>query len=159
MLAFQETGVNPNEEPGINDDNPLAQQGYTAGQGGISGIVYNYSGQDIPFMQAMLGIEGLIATFSGHDHGDDWCVRWDLELSGMNLTGNGLILCFGRHSGYGGYGSWTRGSRQIVLDQKTLAFHEVQSWVRLEDSSISGKVTLNSTFGIDKYPAVADTFT
>lgn len=34
MLAFQRApGAKPHYEPGINDDNPLAQQGYTQGQG------------------------------------------------------------------------------------------------------------------------------
>jgi len=153
MLAFQQgPSVNPNQEPGINDDNPLAQQG------SVSGSTSNYTGQDISFMSAMLGIKGLIATFSGHDHGDDWCEKWDSALPGMNLTGNGLVLCFGRHSGYGGYGSWTRGSRQILLDLRTLS-SEVETWVRLEDGSVSGRVTLNATYGKDEYPAVADTFT
>jgi hypothetical protein len=76
----------------------------------------------------------------------------------MSLTGNGLNLCFGRHSGYGGYGSWTRGSRQIVLDERTLG-KEVETWIRLEDGTISGRVVLNGTYGSDEYPAVEDTFT
>ena len=76
----------------------------------------------------------------------------------MNLTGNGINLCFGRHSGYGGYGTWTRGSRQILLSEETLG-NSLETWIRLEDGSISGKVTLNSTYGIDQYPAVNDTFT
>lgn len=106
MLAFQQTGVKPHYEPGINDDDPLAQQGYTEGQCAVSGTVFTYSGQDVPFMQALLDTEGLMAVFSGHDHGDDWCFKWNSKLPGMNLTGNGLDLCFGRHSGYGGYGAY-----------------------------------------------------
>jgi hypothetical protein len=151
MAAFQATGVNANREPGINDDNPLAQQGSASGQGDVSGTVFSYNDQDIPFMQALLDTKGLKAVFSGHDHGDDWCFRWDSKLKGMNLTGNGLDLCFDRHSGYGGYGSWTRGSRQVVLKKGK---EDVETWVRLEDGSISGKVTLNGTYGQDLYPAV-----
>ncbi|KAJ9353856.1 hypothetical protein DTO027B9_5069 [Paecilomyces variotii] len=148
MLAFQqEAGVDPHHEPGINDDNPLASQTGTT-----------YDGQDIPFMKALLSTEGLIATFSGHDHGDDWCYRWNSTLSGMNLTGNGLFLCFGRHSGYGGYGSWTRGARQILLDERTLDSY-TETWVRLEDGTVSGHVVLNRTYGEDYYPAVVDSFT
>jgi len=71
MAAFQIQGVNANREPGINDDNPLEQQSYTEGQGSVSGV-YSYSGQDIPFMSALLNTTGLVAVFSGHDHGDDW---------------------------------------------------------------------------------------
>lgn len=76
----------------------------------------------------------------------------------MNLTGNGLNLCFGRHSGYGGYGSWTRGSRQILLDE-TILETQILTWVRLEDGSVSGKVNLNSTYGEDWYPSVETTYT
>ena len=76
----------------------------------------------------------------------------------MNLTGNGINFCFGRHSGYGGYGTWTRGSRQILLSEQTLG-QSLETWIRLEDGTISGKIMLNSTYGIDLYPAVNDTFT
>ncbi|CAC9889749.1 unnamed protein product [Aureobasidium pullulans] len=151
MAAFQAQGVDTHREPGINDDNPLAQQGSASGQGDVSGAVFTYNGQDIPFMQALLDTKGLKAVFSGHDHGDDWCFRWDSKLKGMNLTGNGLDLCFDRRSGYGGYGSWTRGSRQVVL---RTGKDDVQTWVRLEDGSISAKVTLNGTYGQDSYPSV-----
>jgi len=74
----------------------------------------------------------------------------------MNLTGNGVNLCFGRHSGYGGYGNWMRGSRQILLDEKHIT---TKTWIRLEDGSVSGKVTLNSTYGQDVYPPVPDKYT
>lgn len=68
MLAFQQgPGVDKNREPGINDDNPLAAQGPSDGS-------LNYSGQDKPFMRALVETPGLIAVFSGHDHGDDWLV-------------------------------------------------------------------------------------
>lgn len=44
---------------------PLQQQGYLwDGE--------DYMGQDIPFMQALLATEGLIALFSGHDHRNNW---------------------------------------------------------------------------------------
>lgn len=73
----------------------------------------------------------------------------------MNLTGNGVNLCFSRHSGYGGYGEWLRGSRQILLNEKHL-ITKTETWIRLEDGSVSGKVTLNTTYGKDKYPSVLD---
>jgi hypothetical protein len=158
MLAFQQdVGVSAHYEPGINDDNPLAQEGYAEGQGSVSGTVFSYSGQDIPFMEALLGTPNLMAVFSGHDHGDDWCYRWDSKLEGMNLTGNGLDLCFGRHSGYGGYGSWTRGSRQILLTDANLAELAPETWTTLETGEVVGKVTLNGTFGQDYYDSVPDT--
>eukprot|EP00751_Fragilariopsis_kerguelensis_P043131 CAMPEP_0171024764 /NCGR_PEP_ID=MMETSP0736-20130129/33168_1 /TAXON_ID=186038 /ORGANISM="Fragilariopsis kerguelensis, Strain L26-C5" /LENGTH=391 /DNA_ID=CAMNT_0011464745 /DNA_START=62 /DNA_END=1233 /DNA_ORIENTATION=- len=39
----------------------------------------------------------------GHNHGNDYCCPHNQE--------NELYLCFGRHSGYGGYGKWDRGVR------------------------------------------------
>ncbi|KAG8169644.1 hypothetical protein KVR01_000389 [Diaporthe batatas] len=139
FLKFQNAGVNANQEPGINDDNPL-------------------SPQDVAFMQALLQLEGLEAVFSGHDHGDDWCFKWDSQFSGMSLAGNGLNLCFGRKSGHGGYGSWTPASRQVKVSLGgNGAIQPVETWMRQEGSTVSGRVTLNSTFGTDSYPAVAST--
>lgn len=69
-------------------------------------------------------------------------------------TGRGINLCFGRHSGYGGYADWARGARHIVIEEDKLGKNELETWIRLEDGSISGRVTLNATYGTDKYPAV-----
>lgn len=151
MAAFQSTGVDAHEEPGINDDNPLAPQSLTHGV---------YTAGDIPFMRALSTTPSLRAVFSGHDHGNDWCAKWDGSLPGMVVPGpaQGLAMCFGRHTGYGGYGSWTRGSRQIFLHEETLE-SEVETWVRLEDEKISGAVVLNGTYGGDWYPAVENTKT
>lgn len=157
FLAFQNSGVNENEEPGINEDIPLAQQGVASDQGS-SKTVLTYNGQDSPFMKALLDTEGLIAVFSGHDHGNDWCFKWDTKLSNMTLTGNGVNMCFSRHTGYGGYGKWTRGSRQVMVVMDELG-NETETWTRLEDASVAGSVSLNKTFGTDKYPAVALSYT
>lgn len=81
------------------------------------------------------------------------CFKWDSKLPELNFTGNGINMCYGRHSGYGGYGDWARGGRQIMLDQQSLAT-DMQSWVRMEDGSISGNVHLNSTYGQDRYRLV-----
>lgn len=82
------------------------------------------------------------------------CAKWNSRLDGIDLLGSGVNLCFGRHSGYGGYSNAVRGSRQIVVNEDTLQDFEVETWNRLEDASISGLVTLNSTYGTDKYPVV-----
>jgi hypothetical protein len=79
--------------PGLNDDVPLAAQdseGYFHPE---------YTGADRPFVRFLereLG-DGLLALVSGHDHGDAWCARGS---SARNIT-----VCFGKHTGYGGYGS------------------------------------------------------
>lgn len=120
--------------------------------------MYTYSNQDVAFMEALLQLEGLQAVFSGHDHGNDWCFKWDSQLSGMTLAGNGLNLCFGRKSGHGGYGSWTPGARQVKISLGSDgAVQPVETWMRQEGSTTTGRVTLNSTFGTDSYPTVADT--
>ena len=110
-------------------------------------------------MQALLDTPGLMAVFSGHDHGDDWCFNWNSTLSGVNLTDTGLDLYFGRHTGCGGYGSWRRGSRQILAAEELLKGCTVDMWVRLEITGMVGKMTLNGTYGQDYYPAVPNTTT
>lgn len=137
--AFQSAAVNSSTAPGINVDGAFPGQGQ--------------HDQDAPFMQALLATKNLTAVFSGHQHGDDWCFKWSKQLSGMKLTGNGIDLCFGRRSGYGGYGDWKRGSRQVLLILDSLG-SSIETWTRLEDGNVSGEVTLNSTFGTDRYPLV-----
>jgi hypothetical protein len=85
-----------------------------------------------------------------------WCMKWSKDLPNNSPSnGNGLNLCFNRHSGYGGYSDWARGARQIVVEESKLGENELQTWIRLEDGKVSGRVTLNSTYGADQYPAVA----
>ncbi|TKA25886.1 hypothetical protein B0A50_05641 [Salinomyces thailandicus] len=150
-------GIDPNHEPGINDDYPLAAQAQGWCPNGTTGTgsACSYGGQDLPFTQALTSTPGLIALFSGHDHGDTWCYKWNSTLPGTTVAGNGLNLCFGQHSGYGGYGTWTRGSRQVLLTEGLL--EQVETWIRLETGGVVGRVTLNETYGVDRYPATVDT--
>lgn len=95
--------------PGLNADVPLAQQGYS-----------DTGSEAIPIMQALLDTPGLHSIYSGHDHGDSWCGRWPSStLPGYGVGGgsrqNRPFLCFCKHSGYGGYGTWNRGVRQIRM--------------------------------------------
>lgn len=147
--------VNPNNEPGINDDFPLAQQAQGWCKDGSNGKTCTYGGQDVPFMQAITTTPGLIAIFSGHDHGATWCYKWDHLVPGMTVAGNGINLCFGQHSGYGGYGNWIRGARQVRLSKDTFSRQkwEAETWIRLESGSVVGSVNLNATYGKDWYPA------
>jgi len=59
------------------------------------------------------------AVFVGHNHGNDYCGMFD-----------GIQLCFGRHSGYGGYGDWERGARVIELTENPWS---LRTWIRFED--------------------------
>ncbi|OQE38049.1 hypothetical protein PENCOP_c009G03647 [Penicillium coprophilum] len=63
MRAHQKSGVSPTKEPGINGER-VQEQGYDAEAG--------YQSQDLPFISALLNTTGLAATFSGHDHDNDW---------------------------------------------------------------------------------------
>ena len=57
---------------------------------------------------------------AGHDHGSGWC-----------CPHKSMDICFGRHSGYGGYGGWDRGARVLELQQDG----SWQSWIRMENGT------------------------
>lgn len=122
--------------PGLNEDVPLAHQGDGK--------------QDLSFMQALLDTPGLHSIYSGHDHGDSWCANWP------NTTSFGKVsrphLCFCKHTGYGGYGTWNRGSRIVEITFEALTGKlEVATWVRMEDGDTVQLVSLNETYGSDVY--------
>ncbi|KAK9860315.1 hypothetical protein MYU51_010803 [Penicillium brevicompactum] len=146
MLLGQQSGrLDPHRTPGANRErvNPQGTGDWT------------YDSQDVKFMEALLKTEGLIAGFSGHDHQNDWCFKWDGALVDHDLAGNGINMCYGRHTGYGGYGDLTRGGRQILLNESNLA-EDTQTWIRLEDGIVQAHVTLNTTYGQDTYTAVTN---
>ncbi|KAF1346429.1 hypothetical protein EJ07DRAFT_169873 [Lizonia empirigonia] len=133
-------GLDPATAPGLNEE-LIGHQGDVCD----SDNKCDYTSADSIFMKALVETKGLMGVFSGHDHGVDWCMKWSKDLPNNSpANGNGLNVCFNRHSGYGGYSDWARGGRQIVVEE-----------AQLEDGSVSGQVTLNSTYGTDKYPKVA----
>jgi len=87
----------------------------------------------------------------------DRCFKWNGSLPGINAVGNGINMCYGRHTGYGGYGDWPRGARSILLNQSDLT-NGVRTWVRLDDGSVYDQITLNSSYGRDNYSATAENF-
>ena len=124
--------------PGLNEDVPLGSEGN--------------GWQDVPFMQALVDTPGLHSVYSGHDHGDSWCGNW------QNTTSvNGISqphLCFCKQTGYGGYGSWKRGSRVVELTfDKYNNKLNVETWVRIENGVVVQRVSLNATYGEDNYPS------
>ncbi|KAM0721596.1 hypothetical protein Q7P37_002521 [Cladosporium fusiforme] len=150
---LQEEGIDPNRYPGINDDWPIHGQADGYCKDGSEGCFYG--GQDEPFMSALASTAGLMAVFSAHDHGISWCgTRWNSQSRGRSIESSGVNLCFGPHTGYGGYGTWARGSRQVLITEPMLQHAEVETWIRLERGEIIGQVSLNSTYGKDLYPAV-----
>ncbi|KAL4868461.1 hypothetical protein BDV12DRAFT_209261 [Aspergillus spectabilis] len=145
-------GIDANTEPGINDDYPLAQQAQGWCEDGTKSNNCSYGGQDVPFMKALVETPGVLGVFSGHDHGATWCYKWNDQIDGMDFSGEGLNICFGQHSGYGGYGTWIRGSRQLLISEEALGRGELDTWIRLESGDVVGEVSLNSTYGEDIYP-------
>ncbi|ESQ49057.1 hypothetical protein EUTSA_v10020902mg [Eutrema salsugineum] len=69
------------------------------------------------------------AVFVGHNHGLDWCCPYKDKL----------WLCFARHTGYGGYGNWARGSRILEITETPF---RIKSWIRMEDGSVHSEVGL-----------------
>jgi len=80
----------------------------------------------------------------GHNHGNDYCCR--VNRTGLEPMPSSsrqmLALCFGRHSGYGGYNrGWDRGARiyQVFLRRNVTqqsVTTEWNSWARLESGEI-----------------------
>ncbi|RTE78879.1 hypothetical protein BHE90_006625 [Fusarium euwallaceae] len=151
--VFQQESDGPDEnyQPGINEEDVVQQGDGWCAEDDDSGNSCDYGDQDLPFMQALVSTPGIIGLFYGHDHGNSWCYRWDDQLPGMNITGNGINLCYGQHSGYGGYGDWIRGGRQIYVTEEGLKNLEIDSHILLETGDIVGSVALNSTFNTDRY--------
>lgn len=151
-LLLQRGGIDRNYQPGINQESVVQQGDGWCGDddknddGGCS-----YGDQDLPFMRALVSTPGLMGLFYGHDHGNSWCYKWDTQLSGMDVAGNGINLCYGQHTGYGGYGDWIRGGRQIVITEEGLRDQAVDTHIRLESGDVVGSVSLNSTFNTDRY--------
>jgi hypothetical protein len=72
---------------------------------------------------------GARAVFTGHDHGNAWCCR---------PAAGPPSLCFGRHTGYGGYGDWDRGARIVELDFVNVTAPGgvgMHTYIRMEDGS------------------------
>lgn len=157
FLKAQEGGVDASIYPGINDDQPLAFQGET--------------GDDEGFVDALVAEEGLHSVYVGHDHGNSWCSLWPSTQHGRKRKHRRHdghqddrlpILCFSKHTGYGGYGTWNRGARMVQVsfggDGGPLDRHgsrpemEVETWVRMENGEVVTHVMLNETYGVDRYP-------
>ncbi|EEP75865.1 conserved hypothetical protein [Uncinocarpus reesii 1704] len=138
-------GVDSRREPGFNGEKVWWQgRGYD-----------DKTGHDTAFMAALSKTDRLLATFSGHDHDNDWCFKWNGTTSEQPVAGNGIHVCYGRHTGYGGYGNLERGGRQILLKKDTLDKNEVLTWIRLESGRVPVNVTLNATYGQDEYNPVS----
>lgn len=89
-----------------------------------------------------------VAVLVGHDHGNAWC-----------CSVRGMWACFGRHSGYGGYGSWDRGSRIIQAtfgtsrtSTRARPVISIETWVRMEDGTNNSQGCLFPPLGAPGCP-------
>lgn len=100
---------------------PKTCRGFT--EDGVGGLVH-----DAGVAAALAEAGNVLFLAVGHNHGNDYCCRH------ANTT---LRLCFGRHSGYGGYGHWDRGARvyQLLLDADG-RFAGWASYVRMENGEV-----------------------
>ncbi|VFQ92138.1 unnamed protein product [Cuscuta campestris] len=94
--------------------------------------------EKVAAQEAEMGIMDLLerrssvmALFVGHNHGLDWCCPYKK-----------LWLCYARHTGYGGYGSWARGARILEITQHPFA---LKSWIRMENGTVHSEVILSSS--------------
>ncbi|OAR01880.1 hypothetical protein LLEC1_05825 [Akanthomyces lecanii] len=142
-------GVDPNRQPGINEEtsSPQAQGWCESDTRGCP-----YGKQDTAFMKAIASTKGMMGLFSGHDHANSWCYKWDGELPGVEAKGNGINLCYGQHTGYGGYGDLIRGSREILVSLDKLKDLVIDSHIRTEWGYVINPISLNATYGEDLYP-------
>ncbi len=76
----------------------------------------------------------------GHNHGNSYCCPTTSRNETLPLS-----LCFGRHSGYGGYGDFARGSRIYELNINLTTSPEdsekskftLRSWVQMESGNVT----------------------
>jgi hypothetical protein len=90
---------------------------------------------DAGIVQALSNSGGRVHFLGvGHNHGNDYCCPY---------SDTKMHVCYGRHSGYGGYGTWERGARVYELtihEEDQYALHW-KSWVRLESGQIVDEVS------------------
>jgi Calcineurin-like phosphoesterase len=67
------------------------------------------------------------AVFVGHDHRNSWCCVPQYRIIPS--------LCYGRHTGYGGYGDWMRGARVIELKLDNSSLLTISTWLRMENGA------------------------
>ena len=73
---------------------------------GFHGDDVNYIEDDAGLVDIMIQSGRFQFLAVGHNHGNDYCCE-----------SQGKYFCFGRHSGYGGYGNWQRGVRMYELQR------------------------------------------
>ncbi|KAF8908604.1 Metallo-dependent phosphatase-like protein [Gymnopilus junonius] len=134
-IQVLQAGLNPNVSEGLNAD--FLGDGSVQDSSNVDGSTD--SGNDQPFWDALnANVKNLHAVISGHDHGNEWCVREPTK---------DVIFCFDKHSGYGGYSSddWGHGVRNIVFNSPDPTAG-VETWISLEGGKTRARVVLDNNF-------------
>jgi hypothetical protein len=124
-VAFQHI---PTKEFIFIDDKCVGSYGdesVTPPQAGDAGIVnYLIKDANVMFLSA------------GHDHGNDYCCPLQQ-----------LSICFGKHSGYGGYGTWDKGVRmfELTANVKQSSF-TYKSWIQMENGTVINEYAPETKF-------------
>lgn len=129
-----QAGLNSTRDPGLNAD--LLGNGSVQDSGNVDG---SSSDRDQPFWDSLnANVKNLHAVFSGHDHGNEWCIREPTK---------DVIFCFSKHSGYGGYSDagWGHGIRNIVFSSPDPS-DGLETWIRLEYGETRARVLLDSNY-------------
>ncbi|KAI0077617.1 Metallo-dependent phosphatase [Panus rudis PR-1116 ss-1] len=124
--------LNSTKDPGLNAD--LLGEGSTQATSDPTD-----NGKDQPFWDALnKHVKNLHAVISGHDHGNEWCIR---EPS------KDVIFCFDKHAGYGGYSDsdWGHGVRNVVFSSPDPKVG-LDTWIRLEDGETRARVKLDKNY-------------
>jgi hypothetical protein len=88
----------------------------------------------------------LLVLAVGHNHGNSYCCEQQQrqqQEAEAPTTASATVLCFGRHSGYGGYGRWDRGARIFTFhwekeeDSAPATMSSWHTYVRLQDGNIT----------------------
>ena len=106
-----------------------------------------YTGWKRKAPMTSLAASGVKAVFFGHNHRNSHCCMPEQDTP-LRLP----VMCYGRHTGYGGYGHWTRGARVIQLNFSS--DHDrgfaatsliITTWLRMEDRTKRDTLVLFST--------------
>jgi predicted MPP superfamily phosphohydrolase len=103
--------------------------------GGPSGEGVSPVNTDSGLMQALIDDGSVHFMSVGHNHGNDYCCPANGNINSV------LSLCFGRHSGHGGYSTykdgvkWDKGARIYMMEYEEDRFNW-SSYVRTENGNI-----------------------
>ena len=96
---------------------------------------------DTGLFDVLAGIRGMQAIFSGHNHCNSYCTT----LATGHEPASTISLCYGRHSGFGGWScdDFARGIRVISFSEDQADGELVgETYIRLEDGSVVDRIHL-----------------